>query len=77
MKGNFAAMIAQKMKTIKSEVPEWRRLSPWWEGFYAYMDGQPVEKMPTSEHRRGWWYAIKCKAAADVPVGCDDDVLWS
>lgn len=33
----------------------------YWQGFDAYCDRQPLEDMPTEDHKRGWWFACRCE----------------
>jgi hypothetical protein len=44
--------------------------SPYWDGFYAYAEGQPLDAMPTTAHVRGWWAANK--AHAEMEAYADD-----
>lgn len=47
----------------------------YWDGFEAYIEGQPLEDMPTKQQRKGWWAANKADGEAEVG-SIEDDHEW-
>lgn len=45
----------------------------YWDGFESYIEGHPLEDMPTAMQRKGWWAANKCQGEAEY----DNDVDYT
>lgn len=43
----------------------------FWDGFEAYIEGQPLENMPTKMQERGWWFGNKMEGEAEFENDCD------
>lgn len=52
------------MNTVATQPPVVSRTAtvhtvPFWQGYLAFAEGQPLDGMPTEEHAEGWWSAAQ------------------
>lgn len=61
-------------KSMMAQSPLETNTNLFWDGFYAYCEGQPLAAMPTEQHEFGWWSANMSQAEAEMPSAYQDDM---
>lgn len=65
------------MNTATLQAPATIKTNAYWQGFDMYVKGAQLEDMPSAEHARGWWFALKCQGdTLDYEGDIADRMQW-
>lgn len=64
-------------RAMMAQNPLETRNTLWWDGFFAYCEGQPLAAMPTETHEFGWWSASLSAVEVEDLVEAREDEEWT